>query len=580
MSKFGIYFAGRDIVLPGVYSRVIADGMTPERGVPSRALAIIAQAEGGEAGGVTRVTRPSQIRELLVGGVGARLVELAMMPSGEVQGANDIYFIRVRKPVRATLDLGDAVLSAKIAGRVGNAVRARRTAAQSGLSGAWDLYLEDTFRGLTEVYKDLGPVLEVTYVGGGTPPTNVSVTSSGGGVTLTLGSNTFTSDALPTLDKLADAINATSSWTARLVGPLVGVRTEDLPAQTVSLSADNKALISLQGKAYEYALANSAIATATASTGTPSAMGWTFFSGGSEGPTPTLQDWLDALALAEGLDVHGIVVGTGDLAVLAAAAGHVMAMSDAKNRKERILYCGPDLQPSKTALMDAAKEIVRGIGGPRVVVVAAEPKLVDARTGKLTVYPSYYTAAMLAGMKAGNRPEMPLTWRELSIFGLSYDYSTEELEDLLENGVVPVHFDPGRNKYLVTQGITSYTRDANVIYRKVAGMDIADYLSKKIRLRLKRYIGRVGDQLTIKQLLNSVVGALQEEGRGPQNPDGVLTDGIDPATGQPTPAFRNVEVVMDGFDAVAVRFEAHPVGEIAYILATAYLTPVRIVARA
>lgn len=579
MSKFGIYFAGRDIVLPGVYSRVIADGMTPERGVPSRALAILAQAEGGEAGGVTRITRPSQIRELLVGGVGARLVELAMMPSGEVQGANDIYFIRVGRPVRSTLDLGDAVLSAKIAGRVGNAIRARRTVAQSGLPGAWDLYLEDTFRGLTEVYKDLGPVLEVTYVGGGTPPTNVSVTSSGGVVTLTLGSNTFTSDALPTLDKLADAINATSSWTARLVGPLVGVRTEDLPAQTVALSS-GKALISLQGKAYEYALANSAIATATAGTGAPSAVGWTFFSGGSEGPVPTLSDWLAALALAEGLDVHGIVVGTGDLAVLAAAAGHVMAMSDAKNRKERLLYCGPDLKPSKAALMDAAKEIVRGIGGPRVVVVAAEPKLVDARTGKLTVYPSFYTAAMLAGMKAGNRPEMPLTWKELAIFGLSYNYSTEELEDLLENGVVPVHFDPGRNKYLVTQGITSYTRDANVIYRKVAGMDIADYLSKKIRLRLKRYIGRVGDQLTIKQLLNSVVGALQEEVRGPQNPDGVLTDGIDPATGKPTPAFRNVEVVMDGFDAVAVRFEAHPVGEIAYILATAYLTPVKIVARA
>ncbi len=570
MSKFGIYFAGRDIVLPGVYSWVIADGMTPERGVPSRALAILAQAEGGEAGGVTRVTRPSQIRELLVGGVGARLVELAMMPSGEVQGANDIYFIRVGRPVRSTLDLGDAVLSAKIAGRVGNAIRARRTVAQSGLPGAWDLYLEDTYRGLTEVYKDLGPVLEVKYVGTGTAPTNVSVSVNGGVVTLTLEGNTFTSDALPTLDRLVDAINATSDWTARLLGPLVGVRTEDLPAQTVALSS-GKALISLQGKAYEYALANSAIATATAGTGTPSAVGWTFFSGGSEGPTPTLSDWLDALALAEGLDVHGIVVGTGDLAVLAAAAGHVMAMSDAKNRKERLLYCGPALQASKTALMDAAKEIVRGIGGPRVVVV---------RTGKLTVYPSFYTAAMLAGMKAGNRPEMPLTWKELAIFGLSYDYSTEELEDLLENGVVPVHFDPGRNKYLVTQGITSYTRDANVIYRKVAGMDIADYLSKKIRLRLKRYIGRVGDQLTIKQLLNSVVGALQEEVRGPGNPDGVLTDGIDPATGKPTPAFRNVEVVMNGLDAVAVRFEAHPVGEIAYILATAYLTPVKIVARA
>ncbi len=579
MSKFGIYFAGRDIVLPGVYARVVADGMTPERGVPSRALAVIATAAGGEAGGVTRITRPSQIRELLIDGVGARLVELAMMPSGEVQGANDIYFIRVGRPTRATLNLGDATLSAKIAGRVGNAIRARRTAAQSGLAGAWDLYLEDTLRGLTETYKDLGPVLEVQYVGSGTAPTSVSATVSGGTVTITLGSYTFTSDALPTLARLVDAINATSDWTDRLVGPLVGVLTADLPAQTVPLSG-GKGTFSLRGKAYEYALANSAIATATAAGGTPSALPWTFFSGGSEGPTPTVADWLNALSLAEGLEVHGIVVGTGDLAVLAAAAGHVMAMSDARNRKERLLYCGPDLQSSKAALMNAAKELVRGIGGSRVVVVAAEPKLVDARTGKLTVYPSYYTAAMLAGMKAGNRPEMPLTWKSLAIFGLSYDYATEDLEDLLENGVVPVHYDAGRNKYVVTQGITSYTRDANVIYRKIAGMDIADYLNKKIRLRLQRFVGQVGDKLTIKQILNAVVGLLQEEVRGPNNPDGVLTDGIDPATGQPTPAFRNVEVIMDGFDVVGVRYEAHPVGEIAYILATAYLTPVRIEARA
>jgi hypothetical protein len=579
MSKFGIYFAGRNIVLPGVYARVVADSMTPDQGVPSRALAVIATAAGGEARGVTRITRPSQIRELLVDGVGARLVELAMAPSGEVQGASDIYFIRVGNPTRASLNIGDVVLSAKIAGRVGNAIRARRTAAQSGLSGAWDLYLEDTLRGLTETYKDLGPVLEVQYVGTGTAPDDVSVTVSGGTVTITLGSDTFTSDALPTLARLVDAINATSDWTARLVGPLVGVLTADLPAQTVALSG-GKATFSLRGKAFEYALANSAIATATAASGTPNALPWTFFSGGSEGPTPTTADWLNALALAEGLDVHGIVLGTGDLAVLAAAAGHVEAMSDARNRKERILYCGPDLQGSKAALMNAAKNLARSIGGSRVVVVAAEPKLVDARTGRLTTYPSYYTAAMLAGMKAGNRPEVPLTWKELAISGLSYDYTTEELEDLLENGVVPVHFDPGRNRYVVTQGITSYTRDANPIYRKIAGMDIADYLNKKIRLRLQRFVGRVGDQLTIKQILNAVVGLLQEEVRGPGNPDGVLTDGIDPTTGQPTPAFRNVEVVMSGLDVVGVRYEAHPVGEIAYITATAFLTPVRIEARA
>jgi len=418
-------------------------------------------------------------------------------------------------------------------------------------------------------------------VGTGTPTASVAV--SGGVVTLTLGDGTktytFTSDTLPTLDALAGAISDTAEWEARLVGSLVGVRTEDLPAQSVTFTS-GKGYLNLRGKAYEYALAGSEIATAQAAGGTASALSWTFFSGGSEGPTPTVNDWLDALAVAAQLEVHGIVVGTGDLAVLAAAQAHVMQMSDAKNRKERLLYCGPDLQPSKTALFNTLKDLSAGIGGYRVVIAGAEPKLVDARTNRVQTYPAYYLAAMLAGMKAGNRPEMPLTNKSVAVFGLSYQYSTEDLEALLEIGVVPFHYDPVRNRYVITQGVTSYTKDANVIYRKIAGMDVHDYLNKLIRVRLARFIGEVGDQLTIQRILNAVVGMLQAEVRGPQNPDGVLTPGIDPVTGQPTPAFRNVQVVMDGFDLVGVTYEAHPVGEIAYITATAFLTPVKIVATA
>jgi len=122
MGKFSIYFAGREILLPGVYSRVVADAMVPERGTVSRAIAILAPGEGGEVGSYTRITSPTQIKKLLVGGTLARLTELAMGPSGDVVGANDIYAIRVNKAVKATLNLGDATLSARMAGKVGNAV--------------------------------------------------------------------------------------------------------------------------------------------------------------------------------------------------------------------------------------------------------------------------------------------------------------------------------------------------------------------------------------------------------------------------------------------------------------------------
>jgi len=175
---------------------------------------------------------------------------------------------------------------------------------------------------------------------------------------------------------------------------------------------------------------------------------------------------------------------------------------------------------------------------------------------------------------------MPLTNKQVAIFGLSYNLSVAELEDMARLGIATVHFDAPTGNYVITWGITSYTRDANVVLRKDAGMDIADYLNKLIRLRLRRYIGEVGDQFTIAQIRDVVVSMLSTEVRGADNRDGVLTDGLDPQTGEYRPGFRNVEVIMDGFDLVAIRYEANPVGEIAYITATAYLRPVRIVASA
>jgi len=580
MSKFGIYFAGRDIVLPGVYARVNADAMTPNRGVPSRAVAILATAQGGTVGGADRITSLSAVRDTLIGGVGAQMTELAMAPSGELQGANEIYFVRVNKAVAAELDVGDTTFTSARAGRIGNSTRAKIVAATSG--GGDDLYLDHAFLGVTETYRNLGPVLEVTYVGDAVAPT-VAVADATGVKTLTLTGDAtiaFSSENVETVARLVDEINASSEWTAREVGGTPDALVADLAVASPTLDANGKAVLSIPfGRAAELALADSTLATAAPEAGSSTATGdWTYFSAGTEGAAVATQDWLDALDVAADLDAIAVVLGTGDLAALAAAKAHVETMSDAKNRKERLLYAGPDKAATKAALTTALAAMSTGLGGKRTVIAGAEPKLVNVGSGRVEVFAAYYLAAMIAGMKAGNRPEIPLTNKQVSIFGTSYLYDVTELEGMLETGIVPVHLEPTTGQYVITQGITSWTRDANVIYRKVAGMDIADYLNRRIRQRLARFIGNVGDELTAAQILQAVIGLLGEETRTASNRDGVLTAGVT-ADGAPEPAFRDVEVVLDGFDLVGIRYLAHPVGEIAYITATAYLEPVRIVAR-
>jgi hypothetical protein len=579
MSQFGIYFAGRSIVLPGVYARVNADAMTPTRGAPSRAVAVLATAQGGAVGAATRITSLASVRDTLIAGVGAHLTELAMAPSGQVQGTGEVYFVRVNKAVAATLSLGDMSFTAVTAGKIGNSARVKRSTA---VASAFDLHLEHQYLGLTESYLNIGSALEVTYVGVAGSPT-VAVTNNGGVRTLTLvGSGTiaFTSDNIPTIDALVDEINASSEWTARNMGTLSNLLTADLTVAAPAL-VDGKAVLGIPaGRAAEIATEGSLIATATPLGGASSftAGAWTYLASGTEGSAASTQDWVDALTIAADLDVTAVVIGTGDTTVLAAAKAHVESMSDAKNRKERILYCGPEKAGSKAALTASLATLATGLGGRRTVIVGAEPKLVTAGSTKVETYPAYYLAAMVAGMKAGNRPEMPLTHKQVSIFGTSYQYTVTDLEDLLAIGVMPIHYDALTGQYLITQGITSHTRDANVVLRKVAGMDIADYLNRIIRGGLARYIGTVGDVLTAQQILNTVTGILNAEVRSSTNPDGVLTPGtLD--DGAAEPAFSDVEVVLDGFDLVGIRYRAHPVGEIAYITATAFLTPVRIVAR-
>lgn len=578
-SRFGIYFGGRTVVLPGVYAVVNADAMTPNRGVPSRAVAIIAPALGGNVGAATRITSLAQIKPRLIGGRGAELTELAMAPSGELQGAGEVYFVRVNKAVPATDDMGDAILTFRIPGRIGNGASRRRI---THSDGSFDLVLEHRHLGLSEEYRGLGPVMRLEYVGSGGPPT-ATVIHQDGVVTLQLvgeSALSYSSDVLPTIDALIEEINTSTEWTARSLGPLTNVRFEDVPEGPIPLSA-NVGRLTLGAKALEYALAGSEIASAQVASGVFSGSGELhYFGGGSEGPLPSFTDYQDALAIAANLDVHSVVMGTGDIAVLAAAAAHVNSMSDAKNRRERLLFCGVERASSKAAFTEATLNLARGIGGKNVVIAAFEPTLINRHTNRLEHYPAYYLAAMAAGMKAGNRPEINLTNKQVSVFGGSFHFATEELEAFLEGGCMPVHLDETTGRYVITQGITSYTRDANVVYRKIAGRDIEFWLNKRLRQGMQRFIGGVGDQMTVNEILLAAVAILDEETRTASNPEGVLTAGIDPRTGAPVPAYENVEVEMDGFDVVAIRYEAHPVGEIAHILGTAYLTPVKIVASA
>lgn len=581
--QLGIYFEGRQIILPGAYARTKVEAFNLQRPPLFKRLAVIAPALGGVPKGFTRITSGTEAAKKLKGGVGLELVDLALDPSREVPGAGEILFYRVNAAVPASLGLGNLRLTAKpeYAGLYGNGFRAKRELHPEGYHLLW---VEDPQAGVLEQSPPLGPALELRYYGSGTPTAQITTDSEGQKhLVLTGGAPYENHDiriggmGIKTIQELADFLNGTSVWGGTVLHRHHLFDPGGFPDGALTF-ADGKAVLNLGLSAQLQWLAGSSLVDAAATGGTDSATGrgWLYFSGGHEGPPVSLGDYEQALAALEGEDVQAVVVGSTDPAVQAMAAAHCEYMSHPKQRRERLFFGGPALAANAQAQKQAALDLARELQSERAVVVGTPIRRRNLRTGRIDDLSPNHVAAMLAGMWCGVRPEVPLTNKSVYAQGLTHRYTQTDLEDFLKEGVVPIAQDPESGAFLVVQGLTTWRKDANPMRRKLQGVSIRDYLTRKLRLYTKRFVGEVGDATTVESILNAVEAALAEEVRGGRNPEGVLTTGTGP-DGEPEPAYKNITAVFDGVELVAVEFEAHPVGEVAYITLTAFLTPTRIV---
>ncbi|WP_172955527.1 phage tail sheath subtilisin-like domain-containing protein [Thermus scotoductus] len=579
----GIYFEGRQIILPGAYATTKVEAFNIQRPPLFKRLAVIAPAQGGVPRGFTRITSGSEAARVLRGGVGLALVDLALDPSREMPGAGEILFYRVNAAVPASLDMGNLRLEARPehAGIYSNGFRAKR---ELHPDGYYLLWVEDPASGVLEESPPLGPALELIYYGSGTPSAQVSTDSEGqkhlilqGGAPYENHDILIGGSGIKSIQELADFLNGTSVWGARVLHKHHLYDPGGFPNGALTFSG-GRAVLDLGLSAQLQWLKASTLVNATATGGTDTAtgMGWLYFTGGNEGPPVTLGDYEAALTALEAEDVQAVVVGSPDPAVQAMAVAHCEYMSHPKQRKERIFFGGPGLELNAQAQKEAAIALARELQSERAVIVGTPVRRRNLRTGQVDDLPPLHVAAMLAGMWCAARPEVPLTNKTIYAQGLTYRYSQVDLEDFLKEGVVPIAQDPEQGTYIIVQGLTTWRKDTNPMRRKLQGVSIRDYLTRKLRLYTKKFVGAVGDATTVESILNAVETALAEEVRGGRNPEGVLTTGTGP-DGEPEPAYKNITAVFDGIELVAVEFEAHPVGEVAYITVTAFLTPTRIV---
>lgn len=570
MSRYAPSFQGKKPLTPGAYAETDVSALLRPAGTATRAVCVIATGQGGEVGGFNRITDDKSYN-LLVGGNLHRLVGLV-----REQGATDIYAVRVGAPTASTLVGGNGTYTAKHKGRVGDQTVVIQT---TNPDGSFNVELKNNqIKNTPEVYQNLSPVLEITYTGAFGTPTVVT-TAASGVVTLTLTgavTTTITSDVVNRMVDVLESINNTTEWTARLVGGLAAPLLEDVEVKSYVLTA-SKTTLTLGAKSIAIALEGSELCSFAPSAGAATNLN-AFMSGGTEGAAPVLADWTNALTVAGEQDVISYVIGTGDASVIAAAKARVKTLSSVENRMERMLYCGADKSANKAALISSSKQIASSVGDELVVISAIEPTLLNPKTKRLETLASWYGAAILAGMKAANRPSMPLTQKELRIVNSSYKFTALEGSDLTDSGIVSALYNSNSQKWVVRHGVTGYTADSNEGKRQISGTDMRHYLSKKIRARVEQYAGNEADTISVRGVFNTVEKALKEEVVSPKNPFGILTAGTNPTTGAAQPAYSNIvaEFGVDGATVTGVRYEANFRLPMDYIFVLGFINPVRI----
>lgn len=560
MPNVGIYVDGQKKVVPGALGIVDVSGFNRARPPLGQRSAIIAKSLGGIARGWMELT-PRTYADVVAGGNALKAMDLFVDPAGDLSGPAEWDFYRMDAATRAQASLGNLLVKVKpeLAGTRGNNFTIERKIPVTDAT-AFVLELTNFITGITETSTNLGPAIEIEYVGAGTGVT-MAVTLTSGVKKLVLTSSVGAElveivlgpDGIATFSELEDAINATSVWTGKVLYDHFQYATIDTPVAALTVTT-NKSIINLGVLAQVAWLAGSAYVEGEVVVAA-GVNGIIPFSGGGEGAAPLTSDYLAAIASALQRDIQNIWTDSTDTAVAAALSAHCKIASQPSSRRERRGFFGITTAASKTQQALDVIGLARSLNDKRMTVSGTPFKRTNIRTGKLETYNANYMAIIAMGMDASVTAEVDLTTKIPKIASLVYDY--DELTDIagfIEGGVWSILYDWEDKVFRVADDVTTYQKDANLYNRLRFGMRVQDYLVRKVRGYVKPFTGEAGDEFVVESIKNAADRAFDEEVRTLTSPRGVLV-GYDETIAE-----------YDGIETVNLTCGVFGVGRIGHII--------------
>jgi hypothetical protein len=299
--------------------------------------------------------------------------------------------------------------------------------------------------------------------------------------------------------------------------------------------------------------------------------GAVIFSGGYDS-YPTYQRWLDGLEAVKYISCRWLVPMTDNVGVQMALADHCALMSTTPKRRERMAVMGHGLDWTRAAVRARSESF----NSERVVFVSPGFQSNDNLTGNLRMFPSFYSAAVVAGMLAaeGNGISDPITHTYMvNATRLEMDYKpgSVELDEMIESGVLTLERDPGLTRvsrgFRVTRALTTFRVSSNSAYKSnsyesISILNQSDYVASRVReMEEDLFIGTAIFPDTLEQIRTAVNREILRQVR-----DRVIY-GYDQK-------FTKVALNPDSRNAVNVTYKIYPAPALEFILNTQLLFPI------
>lgn len=480
-----VVFAGKNIILPGVYSTIKSGIENPPRSASYGKLIMIDTGQfgagfGGGAGvngtltsggdAIYSMFNLRDFRSFVKGGLAWLLGQPLFFPDGfSSEGVSEIQYVRActTVPAEITFDFGDAdasgedssvdggsiVLQVKNEGLIGNGLL-EGTNLYKGYAGIMRAGVNDATKFIIDFYVG-------SWKGTDTDGDDYDGISKADSVPTLLISS-------PEFRKLSELIawmntNATfNSYFKLKSSSILGSGVVDA-ADLINYSDYNVAI------------------------------------GGTE--TYSSSDLDEVLDYITPLDYSFVLCDNWGDNAMSSNNGKIIAHIVQEARYEKFMIVGGGKDALKFTQTNGSIPIAQYYDSDRVTVVHGGVKIPSNINGTgFKEYDSIYTAAAVAGRICGLPPQVPVTFKGLNIAGVLHPLKDKEKELCLLEGVLCISYDAEVGRFIVVQGVNTLQRNTYQINEDATSFSI----------QIKRIIAQVNKTLMINarnDLFNKENGA-------------------------------------------------------------------------